>query len=363
LDSSIKEYERTRVEIAKYLTTYNSVKAVANEASKVASEKKDAALRSKQVADNAVAAYRSAAGLKNLISTEKPFTVETADTGADIQSSANSADIAKLKQLADQAVARYNQDQRAADIAEKAAAKALADFERVKTTLEAKVAVGKELQVKIRSLQDRLSTNREALANVVSSKNDLTQKMQNAQVQVTSKLNQLTVAQTEAQKAKAIADKAALAVSKHRTDATNADKIATANEAAIEAAKNAAIDIAASSNSLDKIVASKVVDNSLKSLPIIFSIIATVAAVVFVTMYAVRRYRRRSTGVDAKEFTFKEPDLDIQLDFDRILSDIRSKELKRQAKPAVAKTTKTKVAAGKSTTRKATPKKAAPKKP
>jgi hypothetical protein len=333
------------------------VKAVADKASQIAAEKKDVAHRSKLVADNAVAAYKEVAGIKNLISTEKPFTVESADTGANIQSSASAADIAKLKQIADQAVARYNQDQKAADIAAKAAAKALVEFERVKATLEAKVAAGKTLQIKIRAMQDKLATHRQSLASAVSSKNMLTRKMRTSQLAVTTMLNQLTVAQVDAQKAKAAADKASLAVAKHRTDASNADKVATANEAAIEAAKNAAIDIAQSSNSVDKIVASKIVNNSIATLPIIFAIVASVAAFSFFVIYAVRRFRRRGQTPIAP-LGAKDPEIDF--DFDRILSDIRGKEAALAS--AATKSSAKRAPAKKAVVRKATPKKAAPKK-
>jgi hypothetical protein len=306
---------------------------------------KEAALRSKAVADNASEAYKIAAGIKNLISTEKPFTVGSAETGANIQTKANAADIAKLKELADQAQARYKQDLRAADIAAKAAEKALAQFEKVKSILEAKVAAGRALQEKVRNMQDELASHRQSLARAVNTKNDLTQKLQNTKSLVTGKLNELTIAQVEAQRAKIAADLAALTVAKYRTDASNADKVATANESAIEAAKAAAIAVTESSNSIDKIVASSTVNNSIASLPMIFSAAVVVVAAAFFGTLAIRRYRRRGSKPLP---TFTEPDLDIQLDFDRILSDIKLKEVKRQARATTA--------------RKAAPKKAAPKK-
>ena len=352
MDTSIKAYEKTRIDISNYVSTYNSVKSAADAASQSAAEKKDAAARSKVIAENATAAYKAAAGIKNLISTEKPFTIESADTGANIQTTASASDIAKLKQLADQAIARYNQDQRAADIAAKVASKALADFEKVKKVLEAKVAAGRALQTKIRSMQDDLAAQRQKLAVAVGTKNQLTRKLRSTQSVVTAKLNDLTVAQVEAQKAKVIADKAALAVKQYRTDASNADKVATANEDAIEAAKAAAIAVSDSSNSIDKIVASSAVTNSIASLPMIFSAVAIAAAAAFFGTLALRRYRRRGS---APLPTFTEPDLDIQFDFDRILAEIRSKEDERQAR---ATTTKAKT----TTVRKATVKKAAPKK-
>ena len=354
LDASIKQYEKTRIEISTYVATYNSVKVAADTAAQAAAEKKDAAARSKVIAENATAAYKTAAGIKNLISTEKPFTVDNSPFGADIQTTASAADIAKLKQLADQAVARYTQDQRAADIAAKVAEKALAQFQKVKTVLEAKVAAGRALQEKIRTMQDQLASHRQSLASAEHAKNVLTQKLRSTQSLVTAKLNDLTVAQVEAQKAKVIADQAALVVTQHRTDASNADKVATANEAAIEAAKAAAIAVTDSSNSIDKIVSSKIVNDSIASLPMIFSIAAVVVAAVFFGTLAIRRYRRRGS---APLPTFAEPDLDIQIDFDRILSEFRAKEEKRQVRASTVKartTTKT--------IRKAAPKKSTPKK-
>jgi hypothetical protein len=354
LDSSIKQYEKTRIDIATFVATYNSVKSDADAAAQFAAEMKDAATRSKVIADNATDAYRSAAGMKNLISTEKPFTVESADTGANVQTTASAADIAKLKQLADQAVVRYNQNQRAADIAAKVAEKAFAQFQQVKKVLEAKVVAGKALQTKIRNMQDDLAAYRQKLAVAVDTKNQLISKLRSTQSIVTTKLNDLTVAQVEAQKAKVIADKAALAVKQYRTDASNADKVATANEDAIEAAKAAAIAVSDSSNSIDKIVASNAFNNSIASLPMIFSAVAVVAAAVFFGTLAIRRHRRRGS---APLPAFTEPDLDVQFDFDRILAEIRMKEVKRQARAS-----KREAASKTVTVRKATPKKAAPKK-
>ena len=354
LDSSIKQYEKTRIDIATFVATYNSVKSDADAAAQSDAEMKDAATRSKVIADNATDAYRSAAGMKNLISTEKPFTIESADTGANVQTTATAADIAKLKQLADQAVARYNQNQRAADIAAKVAEKAFAQFQQVKKVLEAKVVAGKALQTKIRNMQDDLAAYRQKLAVAVDAKNQLIRKLRSTQSIVTTKLNDLTVAQVEAQKAKVVADKAALAVKQYRTDASNADKVATANEDAIEAAKAAAIAVSDSSNSIDKIVASNAFNNSIASLPMIFSAVAVAAAAVFFGTLAIRRHRRRGS---APLPAFTEPDLDVQFDFDRILAEIRMKEVKRQARAS-----KRSAASKTVTVRKATPKKAAPKK-
>jgi hypothetical protein len=206
-------------------------------------------------------------------------------------------------------------------------------------------------------MQDDLAAQRQKLAVAVGTKNQLTRKLRSTQSVVTAKLNDLTVAQVEAQKAKVIADKAALAVKQYRTDASNADKVATANEDAIEAAKAAAIAVSDSSNSIDKIVASSAVTNSIASLPMIFSAVAIAAAAAFLGTFAVRRYRRRGS---APLPTFTEPDLDIQFDFDRILAEIRSKEDKRQARATTAKATTAK--AKTTTVRKTTVKKAAPKK-
>jgi hypothetical protein len=88
LDSAIRRYEQTRIDIANFVATYNSVKSAADATAQSAIEKKDVATRSKIIADNARAAYRSAAGMKSLISTQKPFTVESADTGANVQTTA-----------------------------------------------------------------------------------------------------------------------------------------------------------------------------------------------------------------------------------------------------------------------------------
>jgi hypothetical protein len=120
--------------------------------------------------------------------------------------------------------------------------------------------------------------------------------------------------------------------------ASNADKVATANEAAIEAAKRAALDVTESSNSIDKIVASKVVADSIASLPVIFSIAAVAVVVSFFATLAIRRRRSKSSPP-----RFEESDAEIQLDFDRILAEIRSSESNRRIMGATKVATKDKV--------------------
>jgi hypothetical protein len=86
----------------------------------------------------------------------------------------------------------------------------------------------------------------------------------------------------------------------------------------------------------------------------IFSIAAVVVAAAFFGTLAIRRYRRRGR---APLPTFAEPDLDIQIDFDRILSEFRAKEEKRQVR---ASTVKARMST--KTVRKAAPKKSTPRK-
>jgi len=85
----------------------------------------------------------------------------------------------------------------------------------------------------------------------------------------------------------------------------------------------------------------------------IFSAVAAAAAAVFFTTFAIRRYRRRGS---APLPTFTEPDLDIQLDFDRILAEIRAKDVKRQARGLTANATSKTTSVRKVTTKKAAPK-------
>jgi len=345
IQQAIKNYEQIRIDISSYLLTYNAAKKSADEASRMANLKREIAARGKIIADNAVGAYKEASGVKNLISTEKPFTVASAPDGVNIQTKVSAEDLAKLKQLADQAVARYNQDTKAADIAQQAAEKLIAAFEKVRIILEAKVTTGKKLQESIRSMQNELETKRGVLEQTTSAKDSLLKKLRLVQSKATQTRNELTIAQVEAQKAKVIAEKVKLIVARHQNDVKNATTVADANQLAVEATKQAAIDIEASSNSIDKIVASSTVNNSIASLPMIFSAAAVAVAAAFFGTLAIRRYRRRGSKPLP---TFTEPDLDIQLDFDRILSDIKLKEVKRQARAT--------------TVRKAAPKKAAPKK-
>ena len=349
IQQAIKSYEQIRVDISSYVATYNDAKRAADEAAKIANEKEAAAARSKVVADNALEAYRMAAGGKNVISTEKPFTSATADVGENLQTSISASDLAKLKKIADEALARYNADKKAAESAKRNAEKFIAAFEKVKANLEAKVAAGKSIQIKIRDLQDSLNANRNKLAQVRTDKNDLFEKLRTTQAKVTETQNKLTLAQVEAQKAKVAAEKAALTVKKHQNDADNANTVADANDVAVQAAKDAAIDIEASSNSIDKIVSSQVADSAVKSLPMILGAVGLVVAVALVSMYAIRRARRR--GLQSSNTVIENP-VELEFDFDRILAEIRASE--KVSKPKVSAAPRAQ--AKKATVRKATKK-------
>jgi hypothetical protein len=350
LDSLVTQYEQVRIDNGSKARAYLQAQSIAAAASENAVEKKNIAMLSKKAADDAVAAYKAAAGIKSLISVEKPFTVESADAGTYLQNTATAEEIAKLKLAAEKAVARYNLDQKAADLAVKAANEAMANFKKAKATLDAGLALGKSLQEKINSYADQMNADRQTLAETVVLKNSLNRKIQVSQVQVTSKLNDLTVAQVEAQQAKVAADQATLTVTKHRTDAAAANKIAAANEAAIEAAKKAALAVTDSSNSIDKIVASKIVNDSIATLPVILTAVAVVVAGFFATL-AIRRRRQGAGGMNP---IFTEPDPATARDFDRIKSEVKSKGTVKTARKAPAK---------KAAVRKAAPKKSAPKKP
>ncbi len=181
--------------------------------------------------------------------------------------------------------------------------------------------------------------------------------MRLAQSTATQTRNELTIAQVEAQKAKVIADKVKLIVAQHQNDAKNANTVADANQIAVEAAQQAAVDIEASSNAIDKIVASKAVDNSVKSLPAIFAIVAVVSVATFFAVYVTRRMRRRGQSPVAP-LGAKDPEIDF--DFDRILAEIRSKEAVLSTAPrrsTAKKATTRKAVARKTTTKRAAPKK------
>jgi membrane-associated HD superfamily phosphohydrolase len=319
------------------LSTYNEAKVEAERAMKLASEKRGQVVRSREIADNALEAYRVAAGSKNLVSTEKPYTVSSADTGENLQMAASATDVAKLKQLADQAVARYNRDKADAEKASKLADKTLATFEKVKATLEAKVDAGKELQTRIRSLQDVLNDQRDELAAAVKARDQLQQKLRATRAQATSIQNKLTVAQIAAQKAKVAAEKAALSVSRFAGDVNNANKVADANDLAVTAADEAAIDIEASSNAIDEIVASEIVDNTIKSLPAIIAAISilTVASIfLYLARRAIRRRKHPILAPVTENFS------ELEFDFDRILTEIKQKQ-KKSAAATKTRTTKT----------------------
>jgi len=325
----VKDFEQSRVEISNYITTYNKARQDADDAAKIAAQKMQIAQQSKVIADNAVEAYRMVSGNKNVVSTEKPATMATADVGENLQSAASAADISRLKQLADQAVARYNRDKAAADAAAKEAKRLRTVYEKTKATLEAKVQASKKIQERMRALQDSLEQHRQKLSQAKSTKDDLAAQLRKAQAKVTAVQNTLTVAQVEANKAKVKVAQAELIVSRHKSDTKNADKIATANELALATAKAAVVDVEASSNSLDKIVTSNVVDDSVKALPLILTV-AAVAVAGFFAVVAIMRRRRNAPLAPVVETIDG-----IEFDFDRILAEIRAKEVKisTSAKP------------------------------
>ena len=327
LNELVAEYEKSRIESANYAKIYLASQRRYAEAVQTASDKKVAAQLSKKFADDAVAAYNAAAGLKNLVSTEKPYTSNNAEIGANVLASASKAEISKLKLAADQAVARYNRDQQEAEIAAKAADAALNEMKKVKTALQNKLAAEQALQNKINSFADDLAKFRQARSDFTEQKNSLEEKLRVTRTQVTEKLNELTLAQVDAQKAKVAADNAALKASQYRKDAANAESVVTANEAAIEAAKKAAISVTESSNSIDKLVAPKLVDDSISSLPIIFGVSALVVAATFFTVNAIRKMRRRTRAPDG---LFSEIDPEIQRDFDRITDEVKKSVVKRK---------------------------------
>ena len=338
MQNFIQQYEQMRVDISSYISAYNDAKVEADKALKAVTEKRALAARSKEIADNALEAYRVASGSKNLVSTEKPFTVSSVEVGTNLQMAASATDIAKLKQLADQAVARYNRDRADAEKASKLAEKTLATFEKLKANLEAKVSKGKDLQTRIRSLQDFLADQRDELAAAVKTRDQLQEKLRATRAQATSTQNKLTVAQIAAQKAKAAADKAALSVSRFQGDENNANRVADANDLAVTAAEDAAINIEASSNAIDEIVSSEIVDNSIKSLPAIVATVAVVALASIAILLARRAVRRRRHPILAPVVEdFK----DLEFDFDRILAEIKQKQKKS---PAVTKVRTTKTA-------------------
>jgi hypothetical protein len=341
LNELVSDYDKARLESANYAKIYSNSQRKYAEALQTASDKKVAALLSKKVADDAVAAYKSAAGLKNLVSTEKPFTSDSSELGANVVSSASATEIAKLKLIADQAVARYNQDQREADVATKAAEVALADMNKAKAALQNKLQAEQALQKKINSFADNLAKYQQARADLSQQKNALEEKLRASRSQVTKKLNELTLAQVDAQKAKVAADNAAIEASQYRKEAANAEDVLNANEAAIEAAKKAAIAVTESGNSIDKLVASKLLDDSISTLPAILSVSTLVVAATFFAVNAARRKRRR-VGVPAG--LTPEFDPEIQRDFDRIADEVK--------KTVVKKNTAKKAVAGKTTVKK-----------
>ena len=83
---------------------------------------------------------------------------------------------------------------------------------------------------------------------------------------------------------------------------------------------------------MDKIVSSEVVDNSVKSLPAITSALGIVAVLVLLTYFVIRRIRRRKHPILAPvDGSFS----DLEFDFDRILSEIKQKQVNTTSRSRV----------------------------
>jgi chromosome segregation ATPase len=270
-----------------------------------------------------------------LVSTEKPFTIENVEVGENLQMAASAKDLARLKQLAEQAQNRYVNDKEQSDIAVKTAEKALAGFEKVKQILESKVEQGKQLQVGIRQMQDELAQQREKLASATDRIASLQKNIRSAKAAVTSVQNKVTSARLAAQRAKVIADKAELQVDRFKRDVNNANKVADANELAVAAAEDATVDIEVSSNLIDKIVSSEKVDSSIKSLPAIATVIMGAVAA-FLAVYAITKAIRRRRNPLLAPTKDDKLDLDLEFDFDQILAEIKAKQSKSK-KPTQSK--------------------------
>ena len=91
------------------------------------------------------------------------------------------------------------------------------------------------------------------------------------------------------------------------------------------------VDVEKSSNSIDKIVASKVVDTSVKTLPLILTAVAIVVAGFFAVVAIMRRRREKPLSPVVETVD------EIDFDFDRILAEIRAKAA-QPARSAKART-------------------------
>jgi hypothetical protein len=313
--------------LSELVSIYNTAKAEADEAAKTFAEKQEQAVRSKTIAINALEAYKTASKSKNLVSSEKPELVAIPLSEANIEMAASFDEISKLRQLADQAQARYLKDKAAAEAAQKIAENSRIKFEKAKSALESKVETGREIQTNIRSLQDTLNEQRKNVDLNFKLQESLIAEIRSSQANIAAVRNKLTQAKLQAQRAEFVSAKAALQIKSLSEDAKNANKIADANELALEAAKDATVDIEVSSNLIDKIVASEKVDSSIKSLPAIATIIMgtfAAALAVYAIARAIRR-RRNPLLAPTREDNF---DLDLEFDFDQILAEIKAKQSK-----------------------------------
>jgi hypothetical protein len=298
-----------------------------------------AADASKKVADAALAAYRAASG-KNLISTEKPYSVGTSILGEDsLNRAAN--DIKELKAIADRAAAKYEKDKKAASDAEIFANQKLALADRVKNLLEEKIAEGRELKSQIAAKEKSIEELASQLRGLESKKAQVLENLSNAEAASISAQNKLTAAQVAAQKARVKVDKLEANLDTAKKDAANADKVNDAKEQAEKDVDQAQKDLDGAEDSVDGITTVGGTTSMWRSLPLILTIVGVVAVVTFFAMNAIKRSRRKSG--------------EGELDIDEFIG---SAEVAPVAKKAVAK----KAVAKKAVAKKAVAKKAVAKK-
>ena len=302
LGSLRKRFSILTLDLSALQSNYRSATSAATTAAANSRRLSAVASASKKAADAALAAYRAASG-KNLISTEKPFTVDNSIVG---ETSLNRAtnDVKELKEISDRAAAKYEKDKKAASDAQSIANQKVALANKVKALLDEKISQGAALESEIATKEKNIEGLRAQLRDLESNKEQALENLSSAKAASISEQNRLTAALVAAQKARVRVTQLEADFDASKKDAANADKVNNAKEQAEKDADQAEKDVEGAESGVDEITTVSTVTSSLRSLPLILTIVGVVAAVAFLALNAVKRSRRKGGEgeIDIDEF-------------------------------------------------------------
>jgi hypothetical protein len=300
--------------------------------------------QSKVTAADARERYNRAIG-KGLVTSEKPFTVSNSELGSD-NLTQSKTEINQLREAAEKAEAQYKADLAEVKTAISLAKKTQATFIFAQGSLE---LLQKELQLLTAKKESQIANvERFRLQQdvLIEKKNAVLKNLSSAKAASITAQNELTEVQVAEQKARVQLARREANLDTAKKDAAYADKVNDAKEQAEKDVNQAEKDVDGAEESVNEITTVGAATSSLRSLPLIFTIVGVVAVVAFLAMNAVKRSRRKGG--------------EGELDIDEFIGSAKFAPVAKKAvaKKAVAK----KAVAKKAVAKKAVAKKAVAKK-